>query len=489
MSSASPQTRRVARNFTWLSVQEVLSRAVALVIAIYLARTLIPADFGALGLALAIVSIVTTLVQAGTGSRATRQTALDPGAVNEIYARLIGFRITVAAVIILVLVVMSPWLAEIFSFSAALLVLCAFLLLRPALTVVWAFRGLDQMHVNAIADVSEKILTLVGIVLLVHGQAQDYLWAPVVEVAAGLLMVVWLHRRLSRAYPGLAIQFRPRDWPAIASEAVPLGLAALLGSVTVHGAVLLLGWLQTAESAAVFLVAQKIMLTLATLVLLINRAAFPSTSRLLAGDTSGALALLADLLRYYLVVVIPACLLAAFHAEALLGLLFGRDYASAAPVLVILLAVIPFQALNRCQEFVLRGIPKPRWLLVSRIVGAVAMLALSAILIPRADMAGAALAVVGGEVAMMAMLLFLVKEAAGGLPLNLRCGGALVAGGLAAVAYWLAGDWPVLLSLPLAAFIYIVVSLLTRAVSMDELRALPDLVMRTVREPAEQKVG
>jgi len=483
VSSPSSQTRRVARNFTWLSLQEALIRVLGLVTAIYLARTLSPAAFGALGLALAIVSIVSTLVQAGTGSRATRQTALDPGAVTTIYAQLIGFRLAVATAAILILLALAPFLSGVFSFSATLLVFCAFLLLRPALTVVWAFRGLDQMHVNAVADVIEKALTLLGVVLLVRGQGNDVLWAPVVEVTAGLLMVGWLRRRLGQNHPGLGIEFRTRDWPDIAREAMPLGLAALMASFSLHGVVLLLGWLGTAEAAAGFLVAQKIMLTLAVLAIVINRAAFPSTSRLLAGDSARALELLASLLRYYLVLVTPVFLLVVFHAEALLVLLFGPAYADAGPVLIILLIAMPFLALNYSLQFLLRAIPKPRWLLANRIVATGVLLLLAVLLIPRAGMAGAAMAVVGSEIAGTFMLLFLVRQATGGLPLNVRCFAPLVAGGAAAAAYWLAAGWPVGLSLPLAAVVYLATTMLTQAVTVGELRSLPGLVMRTVREP------
>ena len=57
------------RNFTWLSLQEILIRIIGLATAIYLARVLSPTSYGALGLALAIIGVLQTLVQAGTGWR------------------------------------------------------------------------------------------------------------------------------------------------------------------------------------------------------------------------------------------------------------------------------------------------------------------------------------------------------------------------------------------------------------------------------------
>ena len=68
---------RLFKNISWLSVQELVSRTAGLLIAIYLARVLEPADYGSLTVALSLVATLALLVRAGTGSRATRLTALD----------------------------------------------------------------------------------------------------------------------------------------------------------------------------------------------------------------------------------------------------------------------------------------------------------------------------------------------------------------------------------------------------------------------------
>jgi len=113
----SEQAHRLARNFSWLTLQEVLIRLIGLATAIYLARTLTAADYGALGLALAIVSFAAVLVRAGTGSRATRLTARDPAAVPLIYAQVTGLRLASAALILTLLVGFSGVIAPAFSIS------------------------------------------------------------------------------------------------------------------------------------------------------------------------------------------------------------------------------------------------------------------------------------------------------------------------------------------------------------------------------------
>ena len=477
----SDQARRLARNFSWLTLQELLIRLIGLATAVYLARVLTAKSYGELGVALAIVSFAAVLVRAGTGSRATRLTARDPTAVPLIFAQVTSLRLTASAVVFALLAGFSGVIAPAFSISPALLILCSLLLLRPALSVGWAFRGLDRMQVTAVADIAEKTLTFLCLVWLVRGIGNDVLWAPVVEAMAAVLVMGWMYRRLARLYPGLRLHFRVREWPEIAREALPLSLASLLASVYVNGGVLLLGWLSTASSAALFLVAQKVMLTLSILVQVINKAAFPAINRLVQHDLPAALRLATQLQRFYLVIIMPLFLLVAFHAADVLALLFGQAYAKAAKVLVILLAALPFVAINSSLQLLLMALPRPGSVLFARIVGAAALLSLSILLIPRMDAAGAALALAVAEAVSTTVLFLLVRRAAGGVPWNLRCFAPLAAGATVAAAYAATGAWPILLKLPLAALLYTGLVLLLGGLSLQELRSVPLLLLSVAR--------
>jgi O-antigen/teichoic acid export membrane protein len=499
MNTPSLQHQRLARNFTWLALQEIFIRLIGLVTTIYLARTLSPSSYGGLGIALAIVAIVGTLVQAGTGSRATRLTAVDPDAVPDIYAEINGFRLASAIIFIGILLLIAPLIAETISVSATLLMLCSLLILRKGLTVVWAFRGLDKMHVITAGEVVEKTLLLLGLVLFVRGQGNDVLWAPVVELTAALLIVWWLRSRLGRIYPGLAIEFRLSAWPAIAREAVPFGLAGLTASFYSLGIVPLLGWLSTADAAANFLVAQKVMWTLGLLLVVINQSAFPSASRLLSSSGHGqayghlpaldlpghssALELTAVLLRYYLLLITPVVLLALQFSGELLILLFGNEYSRAGPILIVLLFALPFLSLNNSMIFLLRAIPRPAAVLAGRMAGLVVLLALAVVLIPSSGAQGAAFAVVAAEITVMLALLFLVRRATGGLPLNIRCLAPILAGSTAVAIFLLTESLPDVARLILSAVTYMAIAFLSRAISLAELRVLTQLMLATIRKP------
>ena len=482
------QTRRLARNVKWLSLQELMIRLIGLATAIYLARVLGPAAYGSLGLALALIGIPGTLVQAGTGSRAIRLTALYPGSVPEIYAQTTGLRIVMTVIVFATLILCVELLSRTFSIPSNLLILCSFLLLRPALTVAWAFKGLDQMHVTAMADIAEKALLFGALLLLVKGQGNDLLWVPVLESLTALAVVLWLRKRLGAVYPGLSISFNYKAWPGVTRESLPLGMAALLGSVYLHGAVLLLGWLDTSSSAANFLVAQKLMLTMTILLFVINSSAFPSMSRLLSSNVSQALKLVSSLLRYYLVLIIPVIFLLAVYANEILSLLFGASYTDSGPVLMVLLFALPFMAISHSLLLLFRAIPKPRAVLISQVLSALVLFLAAVILIPRFGATGAAAAVVAAEASGMVLLFWLAIRSIGSTPLEIRCFAPLVAGVIVTMIFLLMDDWSLYLSLPLAALLYMLALWSMKAISADEIRSLPKIISAALnKEPEEQK--
>lgn len=481
------QTRRLARNVKWLSIQELLIRLIGLATAIYLARVLSPSAYGSLGLALAIIGILGTVVQAGTGSRATRLTALHPDSVPLIYAQTTGLRIIMAVIVFAGLLGCVELLSRTFSLPSNLLILCSFLLLRPTLIVAWAFQGLDQMHVTALADIAEKALLLGALLLLVKGQGNDLLWVPVLETLTALAVVLWLRKRLGAMYPDLRISFNYKTWPGVTRESLPLGMAALLGSVYLHGAILLLGWLDSSSAAADFLVAQKLMLTMTILLYVINSSAFPSTSRLLSTDVSQALDLVSSLLRYYLVLIIPVIFLLAVYADEILSLLFGASYANSGPVLMVLLVALPFMAISHSLLLLLRAIPKPRTVLMGQVSSTFVLFLAAVILIPRFGATGAAAAVVVGEASGMVLLFWLAIRIIGSAPLNTRCFAPLLAGVIVTLIFLMMNDWSLFLSLPLAALLYMLALWLMKAISADEIRSLPHIISAALHKDAEEQ--
>ncbi len=464
------QIPRLIRNFGWLALAEVGSRLIGLAVAIYLARVLGASLYGAVGLSIALVGILEIVVRAGTGPRAMRQVALEPTSVPRVYSEVVGLRITIGCALIVIVYLTAPSVSAALSIPADLLVLYSFALVAPALTTAWAFRGLERMHVVALGSTLRRLIVLLGLLGFVTNGAEDLLRIPVIEVIAALCMVAGYWVMLRREYRPLAVRFSVKKWPAILREALPVSLGALLGLVYVHGDVLLLGWLADSASAGQFLVAHMIVLAFSTLIEMLNKAAFPATSRLAAGDTASALRLHADLYRCSMLVIAPIVAYGAFYSNEIITTLFGHDFTGAHRILTLLLMTLPIVALNQSLRHISLALARSSHLLIGVGLGASVHVALAVVLIPKSGPAGAALACLLGEAVSMVALLLLVRTAVRGVPLNYRSFAPFLAGGALAVMLMLIDPAYPVARLLLSAAAYLIVVSMLKGITKDDLQ-------------------
>jgi O-antigen/teichoic acid export membrane protein len=460
--------RRVAGNAGWLLAAEVGVRLLGFLGALYLARRLGASLYGVVGIAVALTAFFGNLVRVGTSQPAIRELARDPEHTADTYARVAGLRLAVALGLGVALFVGLEPLARSLSAPPKLLALYALGLVPVALTSVWAFQGLERMSVVATGRVAQQAAVVVGWWLLVR-EGADLVRVPLVEVGASLALVAWYAWRLRALRGPLRVRFEVRAWPAMLAESLPLAVAVLFRMVYSRGDVLLLGWLGSAREAGLFLVSHKLVLAAATVPVVLQQAAFASTSRLLQRELSAALALQSVIARLALVALVPLVVVGFALAPAILSMLFGSEYAAAAPILRITLFTIPVLVVAATMRHLLVAATAPRLLLLGTTAGVVVHVGLAVVLIPRFGGTGAAAACLMGEAIGAAILTATAHQRFGATPFGPRTLAPVVAGGLAAVALAASGG-PSATGLLLGAVTYVAATFALGAVRRDEIR-------------------
>jgi len=477
MSPVRP--RLLAFNAGWLASGEMVNRLLGFLITLYLARVLGASLFGAVGVAVGLVAFLGVLVRAGTAAWGIREIAVRPNSVRETYGRLVGIRIAIAVAFLVPFTLAAPLVAKRFGVPADLMLLYGFALIPAALTLNWAFRGLERMHVVGIAMATRNGLVLVGLLLFVRAADADATLVPVIEVAAALMVIAGLHWLLRRRVGPLRPRFEIRLWPGILREAVPIGIGTVMRTVFMHGEVILLGWLATTAAAGQYLVSHKIVLALALLGIIVQESAFPATSRIVRDDVPRALALQARLLRYTFIVLAPVCVTTVAHADALILLLYGPVYAKAAEILRITALALPFAAAIALFTRLLIAAAAPRALVAGIGIGAAAHVALGIALIPAWQEVGAAVACVGGEAIGAIALAVMVHRVLAGGPWDRRVLAPVVGGIAMAAAFYLARGWDIPYQALAGLAVYALVATVFGAVRRDEIRAATAFLVGT----------
>ncbi len=480
-SAGDSRFERVARNAGWLAGGELASRAIGLVTVLYLARALGPDNFGAIGVASALLGFLTVMARLGTAPQAIRSVARNASTIPEVFATITGLRIVATVSVVLVVALASTPIARSLGIPAALLLV--YLATLPGAVVVpqWAFRGLDRMYVPAFSEFLQRAMMLVLLVGFL-GSGPDALYrVPVFEAVVGLTVGAAVIFVLRHECGSLQVRFDWKAWPPILSEGGKIGFARVLDRIYQDGDVILLASLAGTSAAALFVVGHKIALTVALGTSILQQSAFPTTLRIAAEDPRAAVAYQATLLRYMqLLLALPVCL-GIVAAGDIIGWLYGNAYAEAAAVLRVSLLVTPLVVVSGSLRGLLIAAAGSRGLAAGAGIAVVVHVALAILLIPDHGATGAAAACAIGEVCGAVWLIWEVRRFIGVLPLATAQLAPWVAAIFAAVVYVivasaLGASWGPVLAAVMATVCFALVATGLGALRVEDLRRLRSLV-------------
>jgi polysaccharide transporter, PST family len=260
---------------------------------------------------------------------------------------------------------------------------------------LWYFQGCERMKVVATLEVGTKVAAALGIFVFVHGPADAWRVAGL-QAAASLLstgvglVLMYVDVRTCRVNLGLVRQALRTGWTMFIFRSTAM--------LYTSGNSFLLGFFAPPAAVGYFAGAEKISKAFMGLLNPFNQALYPRLSKLAVHDRKAG----SRLLRTNAVVAAAGGLLLGVivyvSAPLLVGLLLGREFAPAVPVLR-LLAVLPFLiGMNTvlCTQWMA---PLGMDTLLNRVIlGASAVnIGLAVVLAPRFQHMGMAIAVAGAE--------------------------------------------------------------------------------------------
>lgn len=269
-----------------------------------------------------------------------------------------------------------------------------------ALSFLTVLQGARSVFLRKYLAAPAVKLILVLTMIYYHGPAMYIAGALVLAGIVGLLIDGWLVFRLLQR-EALLPMFKPGKilWPVRDFFRYALGLSSADFAFLARGTliVLLLGWLGSTEQAGEF----RVILPIVRLneLVLINFALLfvPLASRMWATSSPEELLKLYTKSRHWLIVLsFPVFALCVCCAGPLITLLFGSEWRTAAPLLVVMSGGYFLQTLFGYNGQLLKVMGCLRALIVADVVATVVSVVCAVMLIPVWQGYGAALSVVAG---------------------------------------------------------------------------------------------
>jgi len=483
VSTDGSTLRRIAKNTAVPTAASLVNKALDLVFAIILARTLGPEDLGRYTWVVLVVGYFDILVNFGLGILIARQVARDAASTTRYMGAALIARVALWVLSLGFSLLIAGPLAGPLGITAemgtALVVFTVGIGVSNLSGVCSAvFNGREMMEYPALVTVLTTVLKLglgAAVLLLGHGIVGVAFVSIAVNLVSGAVLVVLLLLVLGRLRPltdpGFALDVGRSSYPLMINNLLATVFFRIDGLILrANAGDAALGWYGMAYK---FIDGLTILPTNVTLAL------FPILSRL-AIDTASpgsasSLARTTQLaLKVLLALAFPIAVGTTFLAEPIIRTLAGEDYLPhSAITLQILIWFLPFSFINGLLQYVLIAVDQQRFITKTFFAATIFNVIANLLLIPRVSYVGAAVVTILSELVLLAAFSRAVRQHVGPMGLaGLAWRPALAAAAMAPVV-WMLQSAPAL-AIPAGAFLYVVLFLALGGITRSEQRALLD---------------
>lgn len=334
MQEGKLQARRLILNVSMLSIVQIANVLIPLATLPYLARVMGAEAFGQFALCFAMLQYVVLIAEYGFNLSATKAVVLmrsDKPELSKIFWTVILCKL---ALLLVAWGVVWLWVANTEKFSALRSLICWGLpyVLGVILFPQWLLQGLDRMREMAWASVLGKVALLPMLFWGVDGSADLSLAVGLTGVSSVItaMVALWLIARSAALSWHLPNRSSIRS---AFSDGAYIFASSVATNIYSASVVVFLGYVSGAAEVASYTVADKLRQAVQIMLTPVQQALYPRMSELMRQDVHQAFRLTRKILPILFLYCLAGGLLLAFGAEPLIEWIFGKDYASAVPVL------------------------------------------------------------------------------------------------------------------------------------------------------------
>ena len=407
MIASTFQFRTIAANFGWLAAGELVAKLCSFTAFVYIARIFGPSAMGLIEYVLAIIFVMTLVIDFGFGMYGAREIAKNQTLISDMARRVMGTRLWLTLLCLVVVAIAAicanrpelRWLMLLFGLS----------LLPAPFLLQWVFQGCDLMHVVSIVQVVRY--GVFAIVVFTTVRARTHLWlvpiAEILGVLAAAALTITFYRRRFGSFP-LMIRRWP-DWRLIA-DSLTIGASQFMWAARYVFVTVLLWPMAPDEEIGLFGTALRIVVAMHMFVTLYFYNLLPSVSRSTLAPRPVLQTLLSSTIRASTWISVPLCIITLICARPLIHMTYGTAFDGSVGVFQILIWMLATALLSAHHRVTLIAFGRQSLELFSTSIGAALNIILLFVLYRPFGIVGVAAAMLAGELITLLLSYRLVER-------------------------------------------------------------------------------
>ncbi|MGQ9625576.1 MAG: oligosaccharide flippase family protein [Anaerolineae bacterium] len=469
--------KRVAKNSLTPMALSLLNKLIDMAFAMLMLRILAPEGAGRYQFAVVFIGYFEILVRFGLGTLLTREVARERSQANRYLSNVTILRTFLWLFSLPLMATITffylrfgnlTWdtVAAIALFAAALL----FSNVADALSAV--FYAYEKMEYPA-AISTVTALTRVGLGTFALLLGLGVVGLAGVSLIANLVTVALLLRLLMRLFFRPRPEFDPAFEREMLDESFPLMINHLLATIFFRIDIMILKPLHGDRAIGYYGAALKYVDGLNVIPSYFTMAIFPLMSRYAQSARESLIRAYILSLRILLIISLPIAVGTPFIARELILILGGGEYLPDSMIaLQLLIGFLPFSFINSVTQYVLIAINQQRFLTKAFLIGVAFNMAANLLFIPAYSYKAAAVITIFSELALLIPFYYCVRRNLTPIPWLSIFWQPSLASAAMGVFLWLLRDLNFLITVPLAAVVYMAVLILVGTFSSEEMRLI-----------------
>lgn len=466
--------RGLLSGFVLMALAQLTSQIIGFVALAIAARELGADNLGPFAWAVGVALYFTLPTDFGITVLGIRDIARNPERAREVMGEVMALQIALGLVVFALMVAVAPLIAPDEKSAKLLPIAACTVLVKAAIGFDWSLRALQRMRALAVIKIATQVVYGVLVVLLlVKGfpGAKRFAWLNVLNAGMLAALTLWWAWRIA-GRPRLVLD-RARLWQRL-RKSLPIGISFAMIQIYYSIDSVLLGYLRNTADVGQYAVAYRLPLGLFAFAAIWVAVVYPHASAMSVKDPEKLRRQVGTFASYSIAIALPLGLGATFAGDGLMPLLFGHEFEAATTPFILLTWAVAVSIVSVNFGNVLLGAGDEKRYAIGVSVGAVINVALNFALIPAIGLAGAAVATIATELAVIAYMIRRFGIVLG--PVQLEWGRVLracaAAAVMSAVLIALPGSIGVIARIVIGSVVYLGAALGLGVVSPAELRAI-----------------
>ena len=366
-----PKIKRTAKNVAALFLGDIFNRLIGFIAVAYLARILGASNFGLISIGLAFLSYFLTISSNGLPTLGVRK-IIKCKDDNKIVGDFISTRFVFSIFAVILIFLISFFIKS--SQIRSIILAYSLYLFPAAFLLVWYFQAKEQMGLIVSGRAVGMMFYLILILIFVRTN-KHIIYVPYCWFVSGLVTSLFFILIYVSKGNRIKIRFSFYRIKSLFLEAFPLGVANLIGQITLYLPPIFLGFVMSPKEAGFYSAAAKIVFLFLILDRVFSFSFFPAISKCATKTPERLNNVFNQTLKWIVIVVILFGFSGILLGKYLVLFVFGKEYLSSVLIFQTIMSYFMITLINSAFTFTLIALKQEKAYTFSLFIGSIVFFA------------------------------------------------------------------------------------------------------------------